>query len=243
MIRKVFLRACLLVIVLFGVAGCATQQKKSLSVNVPSDQWWDEAVASQDLTTRNVAKVRVAIQKASGQTFSLGVSPDPDVNAYATTETGKKLIVFTNGFLKEFGDDPDVVANVMGHELAHHQLGHTKEGYKQNRDITVEAVSTTMGVISSFFVPFSGIFVGNAVKAAGMSYSRDDERDADQMGMDWASQAGYSVCGSYRFAARLSEANQGATLLMLSSHPGNGERMETAQARSLLATGKSCSKM
>ncbi len=236
------LRAGLLPILVLAMTGCATQQKKTMSANVPNDKWWDAATASPDTTTRNLAKVRVAIQAASGQTFSLGISPDQDVNAHALKQGGKSLIVLTGGFLKQFGDDPDVLANVMGHELAHHALGHTKAGYKQNRDTTVEAVSTAVGMISSFFIPFSGLLVGNAVKAAGLSYSRDDERDADQKGMDWAIQAGYSVCGSYRFAYWLNEANQGATLLMLSSHPGNNERMDTAKNRGLLFDGTTCDK-
>ena len=48
------------------------------------------------------------------------------------------------------------------------------------------------------------------------------------MGMQWAMQAGYSPCGSYRFAAKMNALGEGAAIPFLSTHPGNNERMENA---------------
>jgi predicted Zn-dependent protease len=117
----------------------------------------------------------------------------------------------------------------LGHELAHHQLGHTHPGYAKNRDVTVNVASQALGMIASYFVPFSGLVVGNAAKGAGLSFSRDDERAADLQGMQWAQQAGYSACGSYRFATTMNALGEGASLAFLSTHPGNAERMKNAE--------------
>jgi len=220
--------------------GCATKPKKDVQVSLPSDQWWTAAVSSNDPNTRKLAQVRQSILRVSDRPFVLGTTVDTEINAYAVVEKGQPLIVMTTGFLGEFGSDQDVVASVMGHELAHHQLGHTKPGYLENRQTTVQAMSTTVGMISSFFIPFSGLITGNAVKAAGLSYSRDDEREADLLGMQWAISAGYSPCGSYRFAQRLQALNKGATITWFSTHPGLSERMENAQSLSLKATGQGC---
>jgi predicted Zn-dependent protease len=86
-----------------------------------------------------------------------------------------------------------------------------------------------LGVIASYFIPFSGLVVGNVAKGAGLSFSRDDERAADLQGMQWAQQAGYSACGSYRFAARMDSIGEGASFAFLSTHPGNAERMQNAE--------------
>jgi predicted Zn-dependent protease len=48
------------------------------------------------------------------------------------------------------------------------------------------------------------------------------------MGMQWAMQAGFSPCGSYRFASQMNALGEGASIPFLSTHPGNNERMENA---------------
>ncbi len=220
--------------------GCASPPKKNVQVIVPNDPWWDAAISSTDPDTRNLAQVRQGILRVSDRPFNLGTTSDTEINAYAVIENGQPLIVMTTGFLGEFGNDQDVLASVMGHELAHHQFGHTQPGYLENRNTAVQALSTTVGMISSFFIPFSGLITGNAIKAAGLSYSRDDERDADLLGMQWAISAGYSPCGSYRFAQRLDALNKGATITLLSTHPGHSERMDNASKLNMHSGGGGC---
>ena len=240
LVRKL-VRTGLIALISLMLIACATKPKKDVQVNLPNEMWWVAAVSSSDLTTRNLAQVRQGMLRVSGKSFMLGTTVDTEINAYATMENGQALIVMTTGFLGEFATDQDVLASVMGHELAHHQLGHTKPGYLENRNAAVQAMSTTVGMISSFFIPFSGLITGNAVKAAGLSYSRDDEREADLLGMQWAMLAGYSPCGSYRFAQRLQALNKGATITWFSTHPGLSERMENAQRVSLKTSGSDCS--
>ncbi len=220
--------------------GCAGSPKKNMRISAPDEQWWLAASSSADPTTQTLAQVRLSILRVSGQRFVLATSSDSEINAYAMIENGQTLIVMTKGFLLEFGSDQDVLASVIGHELAHHQLGHTNPGYQDSRSVAVQALSTTVGMISSFFIPFSGLLTGNMVKAAGLSYSRDDERDADLLGMQWAISAGYSPCGGYRFAKRLESLNTGTSITLFSTHPGHSERMESARQLSLKTGGDGC---
>jgi predicted Zn-dependent protease len=97
-------------------------------------------------------------------------------------------------------------------------------------------------MISSYFIPFSGFFVGNAVKGAGLSYSRDDERDADQFGMKLALSAGFSPCGSYRFSSKMNQLGQSSSLSFLSTHPGNDERKKNSEEFNQLLKNESCEK-
>ena len=58
--------------------------------------------------------------------------------------------------------------------------------------------------------------------------------------MQWAIQAGFTPCGSYRFAAKMNALGEGAAIPFLSTHPGNTERMENAQQYAQKTKGISC---
>ena len=217
------------IVLMTGCAGFGGKKPDQVQVLIPSNEWWAEAENSPDASTRNLAQVRSRMSAVVPIRYTLALSKQPEINAYATKENGQTLVVFTVGFMKTFGTDPDVLATTMGHELAHHKLGHTDSSRQNNRAFGQEIASQVLGTIASYFVPFSGLLVGPVIKTASLSFDRDDERDADELGMNWALQAGYSPCGSYRLSKKLSEMGEGSALTFLSTHPGNAERMESAE--------------
>ena len=204
--------------------------KKPMAIQVPNEAWWQTANTNQTASSaeKNLATVRQKMMKTVPFPFVVGLSDSSEINAFAELQNNQRYIIFTTGFINQFGNDPDVMATVLGHELAHHQLGHTQADYAKNRDLAVDATSQALGMIASYFIPFSGLIIGNAAKGVGLTFSRNDERFADEMGMQWALQAGYSPCGSYRFAAKMNALGEGAAIPFLSTHPGNNERMENA---------------
>lgn len=211
------------------LVACASSKKPS-TVQVPNDAWWQSAHTNPaaSASEKNLANVRQKMMKTVPFPFVVGISDSSEINAFAQLQNNQRYIIFTNGFIAQFGNDPEVLASVMGHELAHHQLGHTQPDYAKNRDAAIDATSQALGMIASYFIPFSGLVIGNAAKGVGLTFSRNDERSADEMGMQWAMQAGYSPCGSYRFAAQMNALGEGAAIPFLSTHPGNSERMENA---------------
>lgn len=217
--------------------------KKPMVVQVPNDAWWQSANTdpSASSSEKNLATVRQQMMKSVPFPFVVGLSDSTEINAYAQLQNNQRYIIFTNGFIAQFGNDPDVMAAVLGHELAHHQLGHTQPDYAKNRDAAIDVTSQALGMIASYFIPFSGLVVGNAAKGVGLTWSRNDERSADEMGMQWAMQAGYSPCGSYRFAAQMNALGEGAAIPFLSTHPGNNERMENADRFAQNKKGALCS--
>jgi predicted Zn-dependent protease len=240
------------------LTSCASVKSDQVSVvQIPSEGWWRSALSgrskqptseNQSLIQtdaniqKNFALVRQKIIATSTVPFAIGFSESVDINAFASLQNGQQLIVFTDGFVKVFGDDPDVVATVLGHELGHHQLGHTQPDYGKDRNTLVNVASQSLGMLSSYFIPFSGFLVGNAVKGAGLSYSRDDERDADQFGMRLALAAGFSPCGSYRFSSKMSQLGQSSSLSFLSTHPGSDERKKNSEEFNQLQKNESCEK-
>lgn len=212
-------------------------------VQVPNDAWWQSANTdpSASSSEKNLATVRQQMMKSVPFPFVVGLSDTAEINAYAQLQNNQRYIILTNGFIAQFGNDPDVLAAVLGHELAHHQLGHTQPDYAKNRDAAIDVTSQALGMIASYFIPFSGLVVGNAAKGMGLTWSRNDERSADEMGMQWAMQAGYSPCGSYRFAAQMNALGEGAAITFLSTHPGNNERMANADRFAQNKKGAPCS--
>jgi predicted Zn-dependent protease len=217
--------------------------KKPMTVQVPNDAWWQSANTdpSASSSEKNLATVRQQMMKSVPFPFVVGLSDTAEINAYAQLQNNQRYIILTNGFIAQFGNDPDVLAAVLGHELAHHQLGHTQPDYAKNRDAAIDVTSQALGMIASYFIPFSGLVVGNAAKGMGLTWSRNDERSADEMGMQWAMQAGYSPCGSYRFAAQMNALGEGAAITFLSTHPGNNERMANADRFAQNKKGAPCS--
>ena len=217
--------------------------KKPMAVQIPNDAWWQSANTdpSASSSEKNLATVRQQMMKSVPFPFVVGLSDTTEINAYAQLQNNQRYIILTNGFIAQFGNDPDVMAAVLGHELAHHQLGHTQPDYAKNRDAAIDVTSQALGMIASYFIPFSGLVVGNAAKGMGLTWSRNDERSADEMGMQWAMQAGYSPCGSYRFAAQMNALGEGAAITFLSTHPGNNERMANADRFAQNKKGAPCS--
>ena len=244
-------------LVLLSTCLLACSSKKSNrenAIQVPNEVWWNAASKPESArpsssntlkgvdpsAQRSLALIREKMIKVSPVNFTVGFSESEDINAFASLQNGQYFIVFTNGFMRQFGNDPDVLAAVFGHEIGHHYLDHTQPDYAKNRDAAIGVASQTLGAISSYFIPFSGLLVGNAVKGVGLSYSRDDERDADKFGMRLALKAGYSPCGSYRFAEKMNDLGQGPALAFLSTHPGNDERLKNSQDLSQSESGISC---
>jgi predicted Zn-dependent protease len=229
----------LLSILLFA---CSNANKKPANIQIPNEIWWRSAGTSKTASSseKSLASVRQNMQRVVPFQFTVGLADTNEINAYADLQGNQRYIIFTTGFINQFGNDPDVLAAVMGHELAHHQLGHTQADYAKNRDAAIDAASQALGMVASYFIPFSGLIVGNAAKGAGLTWSRNDERAADFQGMRWAEQAGYSACGSYRFAAKMNALGGGATITFLSTHPGNDERMENASNYVQLSRAAPC---
>jgi len=231
-----------LVILCSGLLLACSANKKPMAVQIPNDAWWQATNTNPNASSseKNLAVVRQKMLKTVPFPFVVGLSDSTEINAFAELKNNQRYIIFTNGFIAQFGNDPDVLATVMGHELAHHQLGHTQPDYAKNRDAAIDATSQALGMIASYFIPFSGLVVGNAAKGVGLTFSRNDERSADEMGMQWAMQAGFSPCGSYRFAFRMNALGEGAAIPFLSTHPGNTERMENADLYAQTKRGAPC---
>ena len=156
------------------------------------------------------------------------VVDEPAVNAFALPGG---YIYLTRGILP-FLDTESELAGVLGHEIGHVTARHSAQQYTQ---------ATTAGIgvqLLSIFVPEARPFQNLTETALGvlfLKHGRDDELQADRLGVDYTARTGWNpigVGGMLRTLARLDEASGSRRGVpnWLSTHPAPADRVEKVQA-------------
>jgi len=151
----------------------------------------------------------------------------PAINAFALPGG---YIYITRGILP-FLDDEAQLAGVLGHEIGHVTARHAAQQYSR-------ATGAQLGLIlGSIFVPQTRPFAQLGESGLGLlflKYGRDDEEQADMLGVKYASTAGWDPAGVPRMLttlARIEEAsdNKGVPN-WLSTHPAPADRVQKVQS-------------
>ncbi len=154
------------------------------------------------------------------------------VNAYAFPDG---TIAVTRGMLAELENEAQLAA-VLGHEIAHVNCGHTASA--MSRSMVYSAlIAGAQGYLASKGSKWTDLAgtagqLGGAVVLA--SYSRAQERQADQGGMQYMVRAGYDPQGMVELSellVKLSGSNPSALERMFSTHPMSTERLQAARTR------------
>ncbi|TCJ18034.1 peptidase M48 Ste24p [Parasulfuritortus cantonensis] len=163
------------------------------------------------------------------------------VNAY-TFPGGS--IAATRGILIELQSE-DELAGLLGHEIGHVNARHAAE--QAGKSMLVQGGVVLASVAASGSQQYQPVVqlagqIGSSALLA--KYSRDNEREADALGMEYMARAGYNPDGMANLMALLqSEARAKPGLLetMFASHPMSDERYQTAvqRARSQYASQRS----
>lgn len=157
--------------------------------------------------------------------WSFTIVDSPAVNAFALPGG---YIYLTRG-LMAYIDDEAELAGVLGHEIAHVTARHAAQAY------TRQAQAGIGLTILSIFVPSTQPFTD--LGAAGLSvlflkHGREQELEADRLGVEYGSGAGYDPAGVPRFLntlARVSAMSERGVPNWLSTHPDPGSRVVKAE--------------
>jgi predicted Zn-dependent protease len=151
----------------------------------------------------------------------------PVINAFAIPGG---YVYFTRGILAYINNEAEL-AGVMGHEIGHVTARHSVSQMTRS-----QAAQIGLGA-ASVFSPTVGKFGGLAGGALGvwfLKFSRDDERQADQLGVEYAARAGYDpreVSNFFDVLRRLRETSDRETMPgWLATHPDPGERVTATRA-------------
>lgn len=155
---------------------------------------------------------------------------DSDViNAFALP--GGKVF-FSRGLAEKLTDEAQM-AMVMGHEIGHVTARHTGERVSQTlvAQLGLEVVNALLsetggtGELASYVV-------GQGANAYLLKFNRDQESEADRLGLRYMVMEGYDPAALFDVMAVLAEASKGAPPEFLSTHPHPQTRI--AQGRELI---------
>ena len=136
-------------------------------------------------------------------------------------------VAFFSGILTKLKLTDDEVAAIMGHEIAHALREHGREQMGKSMATNVGA-RVGGALISAIFGVDPGItdtVARYGAQAASLKYSRDDEREADLVGLDLAARAGYDPRAGIILWQKMAAMNKSAPPAWMSTHPGGGERI------------------
>ena len=155
------------------------------------------------------------------------VVDSPAINAFALPGG---YIYITRGILP-FLQDESQLAGVLGHEIGHVTARHASEQYSRS-------TSAQLGlVLGSLFVPGGAGLAqlgGTGLGVLFLKYSRDDEAQADGLGVRYAARAGWDPGGvplMLNTLGRIEEASdhKGVPNWLL-THPAADDRVQRVQA-------------
>jgi metalloendopeptidase OMA1, mitochondrial len=145
------------------------------------------------------------------------------VNAYALP--GGKIVVYTS-ILPLTRNDAGL-ATVLGHEVSHATAEHGAERLQRERMTDVAAAILAGGVA---FTPQQYVHVkvllGAASTALSLPWSRDQESEADHIGLVYMARAGYQPREAVSFWQRMNRASKHDRPEILSDHPSDVHRIQ-----------------
>jgi predicted Zn-dependent protease len=148
----------------------------------------------------------------------------PQINAFCMP--GGKIAFFW-GILQRLQLDDDEVAMIMGHEMAHALREHARErmGKSFATRGALELGSALLGLGNT-----GRMVAGMGEQMLSLVFSRDDESEADLVGMELAARAGYNPAAGVTLWQKMGAVSKGAPPEFLSTHPSGPTRIKDIEA-------------
>jgi predicted Zn-dependent protease len=136
-------------------------------------------------------------------------------------------IAFYYGILDQLQLNDDEVAMIMGHEAAHALREHARE-----------RMGKTMATRGAIEIGASLFGLGGASRMVAdmggqlltLKFSREDESEADLVGIELAARAGYDPRSGVTLWQKMAQASKGAPPQFMSTHPSGPTRIKDIEA-------------
>jgi len=161
-------------------------------------------------------------------TWEFNLIKSNEVNAWCMP--GGKVAVYS-GLLPIAGNDAGL-ATVMGHEIGHAIARHSAE--RMSQELAAQAGGGLIGAATSNKSAATQAIIGQLYGVGGqltlLKYSRDQESEADKLGLTFMAMAGYDPNEAVAFWQRMAAQNKGgSTPEFLSTHPADATRIAAIQ--------------
>ena len=183
-----------------------------------------------------VAEVGRALAAASHRPdldWHFAVVDSPAVNAFALPGG---YIYLTRGILAHLNDEAEL-AGVLGHEIAHVTARHSVQAYSRAFGANIGLLAAQI-FVPAMRSPYGGPGLGDAAGSGlgllMLRFGRDDERQADRLGAEYATASGWDPHGvgdMLSTLARIAEtSDRRGVPNWLSTHPEPADRVVEAAA-------------
>lgn len=214
----------------------ATQQYQELLQKAKAQGALADASNPQLQRLRTIAQrlIPYAVQwnpRASQWRWEVNLIVSKQINAFCMP--GGKIAFYT-GIIDQLKLTDDEIAMIMGHEMAHALREHSREQLAKNQ-------ATSLGI--SLGAQLLGLGdIGNAAARLGgqllsLKFSRNDESDADLVGLELAARAGYNPQAAVSLWRKMGEATGEGGIGFLSTHPTGPDRIRQLEGNVPRVTG------
>lgn len=157
--------------------------------------------------------------------WEINVQKTDELNAYCMP--GGKIMVYS-GIIDQLQLSDAEIAAIVGHEIAHALREHTRErvsrSYAQQLGLGVLAAVTGAGEAS--------LQLASQISQVtfGLPHSREQETEADRIGLELMSRAGYDPHAAISLWQKMSRKAGNGGPAFLSTHPSSDSRINDLQA-------------
>jgi predicted Zn-dependent protease len=247
-VSKTIVQAVIVVVLIVGAVSCAlnpvTGKREFMLMSSSDELAMGQQTDPQILQTfgkyedADLARYVAALGKKLGAlshqpnlAYSIQVLDNPVVNAFAVPGG---YVYLTRGILAYINDEAEL-AGVVAHEIGHIAARHSAQQYSKAQ---FAQLGLGLGaVVSKTFRKYAGIAqVG--VEMLFLSFSRSDEREADALGVEYSSKAGYDANHMANLFVSLERLNpgegQGGLPGWFSTHPNPEDRIAAIKRDALV---------
>ncbi len=166
--------------------------------------------------------------------FDFYLIKNPQINAFATF--GGVVAIHTQTLLE--AETESELVSVLSHEIAHVTQRHIARSIEeQQRNAPLTIASLLGAILIAMADPSAGAAAITTAQASSqqmaLNYTRQNEKEADRIGLRTLIEAGYDPRGARDFFVRLAEQSRYSSKLpaMLYSHPLPDSRVSDIRAR------------
>jgi predicted Zn-dependent protease len=168
-------------------------------------------------------------ERASQWQWEVNLIGSKQINAYCMP--GGKIAFYT-GILRTLQLTDDEAAMVMGHEMAHALREHARE--RMGKSTVTTGAARLGGALLSGWLGIdpnlTDMVAQQGANLLSLKFGREDESEADLVGMEIAARAGYDPRAGITLWEKMGAANKGAPPQWLSTHPASSTRIADMQA-------------
>ncbi len=185
----------------------------------------------RDISYNLINQTYVFRDDAQEWNWEINVIDSEQINAFCMP--GGKIVVYS-GLITKLDATDDELAAVIGHEIAHALREHGRERMSSAlvQQIGILGFAIFLSNQDGSFISKQAILQGVALGTTlffALPNSREQEREADDMGLELTALAGYNPIAAVSLWRKMDAQTDAAPPEFLSTHPSNENRIEDLQ--------------